>query len=255
MAAKQPLDERRSAMLEDLRSARRELDQIVVTPADLTFDDELTLRHGAREIRVLHAGRANTDGDALVWLPQEKILISGDVVVHPIPYGIGSYPREWIATLNELSKLPYELLVPGHGDVQRSQDYVQQLIRTLTLIREQVAVSVARGLDLEATTRALDPSAFESAFTNGDAVRSKLFTAWWLKRSCVPPGSRPAANRSFNPGSGTIASHRQADLKDGLRRKGFGRKAARKRSYCRIESRFPALACRRLSCERPGVLE
>jgi glyoxylase-like metal-dependent hydrolase (beta-lactamase superfamily II) len=33
---------------------------------------------------------------------------------------IGSYPREWIATLNELSKLPYELLVPGHGDVQRS---------------------------------------------------------------------------------------------------------------------------------------
>ena len=56
MAAKQPLDERRSAMLDDLRSARRELDQVVVTPADLTFDDELTLRHGAREIQVLHLG-------------------------------------------------------------------------------------------------------------------------------------------------------------------------------------------------------
>jgi glyoxylase-like metal-dependent hydrolase (beta-lactamase superfamily II) len=181
MAAKQPLDERRSAMLDDLRSARRELDQVVVTPADLTFDDELTLRHGAREIQVLHPGRANTDGDAVVWLPQEKVLISGDVVVHPIPYGIGSYPREWIATLNELSRLPYELLVPGHGDVQRDQQYIRQLVRTLTLIREQVAVSVAKGMDLEATTRALDPSAFESAFTNGDAVRSKLFTAWWLK--------------------------------------------------------------------------
>ena len=153
MAAKQPLDERRSAMLDDLRSARRELDQVVVTPADLTFDDELTLRHGAREIQVLHPGRANTDGDAVVWLPQEKVLISGDVVVHPIPYGIGSYPREWIATLNELSKLPYELLVPGHGDVQRDQQYIRQLVRTLTLIREQVAVSVAKGMDLEATTQ------------------------------------------------------------------------------------------------------
>jgi glyoxylase-like metal-dependent hydrolase (beta-lactamase superfamily II) len=181
MAQKQPLDERRSAMLEDLRSARRELDHVVVTPADLTFDGDLTLRHGAREIRVLHPGRANTDGDAVVWLPEEKVLISGDVVVHPIPYGIGSYPREWIATLNELNKLPYELLVPGHGEVQHDRSYIQQLIRTLTLIREQVAVSVAKGLDLEATTSALVTDSIEPAFTGDDATRAALFRAWWLK--------------------------------------------------------------------------
>jgi glyoxylase-like metal-dependent hydrolase (beta-lactamase superfamily II) len=180
MAAKEPLSERRQLMLEDLRVAKREVEQVRITPPDLTFSDKLTLHHGKREIQVLHLGKGNTDGDAVVWLPQEKILISGDLVVHPLPYGIGSYPREWLATLDKLSRFPFELLVPGHGEPQKDRAYLQQLTRTLTNIREQVAASVAKGLDLEATTKALDVSSFEPQFTGDDRVRKMLFTAWWL---------------------------------------------------------------------------
>jgi cyclase len=180
MAQQEPLSERRRMMLEDLRVAKREAEQVRITPPDLTFEDRLTLHHGEREIQVLHPGKGNTDGDAVVWLPAEKILVSGDLVVHPIPYGIGSYPREWIATLNELGKFPYELLVPGHGEPQRDQAYLQQLSRALANIREQVAAAVAKGLDLEATTKSIDAAALEPAFTSGDPVGKTLFTAWWL---------------------------------------------------------------------------
>jgi glyoxylase-like metal-dependent hydrolase (beta-lactamase superfamily II) len=180
MAAKEPLSERRRLMLEDLRVAKREVEQVRVTPPDLTFTDKLTLHHGKREIQVLHLGKGNTDGDAVVWLPQQKILISGDLVVHPLPYGIGSYPREWLATLAKLGELPFELLVPGHGEPQKDRAYIQQLSRTLASIREQVGAAVAKGLDLEATTKAIDTSAFEAQYTGGDPLRKMLFTAWWV---------------------------------------------------------------------------
>jgi glyoxylase-like metal-dependent hydrolase (beta-lactamase superfamily II) len=180
MAAKEPLSERRRLMLEDLHVAKREVEQVRITPPDLTFSDKLTLHRGKREIQVLHLGKGNTDGDAIVWLPQEKVLISGDLIVHPLPYGIGSYPREWLATLDELSRFPFELLVPGHGEPQKDRAYIQQLSGALQNVREQAAASVKKGLDLEATTKAIDVSAFEQQFTGGDALRKMLFTAWWV---------------------------------------------------------------------------
>jgi glyoxylase-like metal-dependent hydrolase (beta-lactamase superfamily II) len=180
MAAKEPLSERRRMLLEDLKVARHEAERVRITPPDLTFNDKLTLRYGKREIQIQHFGKGNTDGDAIVWLPGEKILVSGDLVVHPVPYGIGSFPREWLATLEQLRQMPYELLVPGHGEPQRDKSYLEQLSRTLANIREQVDASVSKGLDLEATTKALDTSAFESYFTQGDATRKILFTAWWV---------------------------------------------------------------------------
>jgi glyoxylase-like metal-dependent hydrolase (beta-lactamase superfamily II) len=167
-------------MLDDLRVAKAEMERVRITPPDLTFSDKLTLHRGKREIQVLHLGKGNTDGDAIVWLPQEKVLISGDLVVHPLPYGIGSYPREWLATLEKLNEFPYELLVPGHGEPQRDRAYIQQLSRALTVVREQAGASVAKGLDLDATTKAIDTSVFESQFTGGDPLRKTLFTAWFV---------------------------------------------------------------------------
>ena len=180
-AARKPLSPRAAGMLEDLKVMDQELLKIQVTPADLTFDDRLILHRGGRDIEVRYFGKANTDGDAVVWLPQDKVLVSGDIVVNPIPYGIGSFPREWIAALQAVSALPFDTLVPGHGEVLHDRAYLEQLVSTLTVIREQVAASVARGLDLEATRKALDTSSFEAAYTLNDPLRKPLFDAWWVQ--------------------------------------------------------------------------
>ena len=70
--------------------------------------------------------------------------------------------------------------MPGHGEPQKDRAYIQQLSGALKSIREQAGVSVQKGLDLEATTKAIDVSAFEPQFTGGDALRKMLFTAWWV---------------------------------------------------------------------------
>jgi glyoxylase-like metal-dependent hydrolase (beta-lactamase superfamily II) len=183
LKAKGDWSERREGLLADTRTLRGYFDDapLALTPPDVTFTDRLVLHRGERRIEVLFLGKGNTDGDAVVWLPREKIVATGDLVVHPLPYGFGSYPKEWIATLDAIGRLPFEILVPGHGEVQRDRAYLQQLTRTLADLREQARAAVAKGQDLDAFKKAIDTSSFERQFTNDEATRKLLFNAWWIE--------------------------------------------------------------------------
>jgi glyoxylase-like metal-dependent hydrolase (beta-lactamase superfamily II) len=180
LKAKGELSERRSALLDDLNLLLEDSKRIVLTPPDLTVADELVLHRGEREIHIRHLGRGNTEGDLVLWLPQERIVATGDLVVHPIPYGFGSFPGEWVDTLGDIAALDFELLVPGHGEVQRDRGYVELLRSMLTALRGQAADAVAKGLDLDATRKALDFSAFTPQFPKGD-MEERLFQAWWAQ--------------------------------------------------------------------------
>jgi glyoxylase-like metal-dependent hydrolase (beta-lactamase superfamily II) len=180
MKAKGDWNERRELMLKDFEIEQRASAKIRLTPPDLTFTDSLILHRGAREIHIRFLGRANTDGDAIVWLPSEKIVVTGDIVVHPTPYGFGSYPRDWIETLGKIRALPFRTLVPGHGELQYDHAYLQLLERSLTSIRQQAASAVAKGLDLEGFRKALDTTTFERDFVQDDALTKRLFAAWWI---------------------------------------------------------------------------
>lgn len=173
------LSPRRAELLPGLALMRDEFERVVITPPDLLIDNRLVLERGAREIHIVHPGRGNTPGDLVLWLPAERILATGDLVVHPIPYGFGSYPEEWIETLDRLAGFDFALLVPGHGAVQRDTSYMRRLQALLAEVRRQVAVSVAAGKDLEATRDALDIAAFVDEFAGSDEDARLKFENWW----------------------------------------------------------------------------
>ena len=97
-------------------------------PPTLTFRDGVTVDLGGREVEIRHGGRGNTAGDAFVYLPREKILVAGDLLVRPVPYAFDGYPAEWIRTLEGLAALDADAIVPGHGDVMRDKSYLTQVI-------------------------------------------------------------------------------------------------------------------------------
>ena len=178
--AKGVLEPRLRALLPDVKAAMLENRRVRLTPPDLSFRDALVLHRGAREIHIRYLGRGNTEGDAIVWLPQERILASGDLVVAPIPYGFGSFPAEWIETLDQLAAYDFKLLVPGHGEVQKNRDHIRLVQEMLRDVRRQVAAAVARGLDLEATRKAVDLGRYEKRIAGDDPARQRLFRAWWV---------------------------------------------------------------------------
>jgi glyoxylase-like metal-dependent hydrolase (beta-lactamase superfamily II) len=147
-------------LLHDIEAIRREYRTVVNLPPTLTVDHSLVLHRGKRSIEVRFLGAGDTPHDLVVILPAERIVISGDLVVHPFPYGYSDQPLEWRRTLESLHALDFDVLVPGHGDVQRGKAYLASVIALLRSVHEQVAGGIAAGLDLAGVRARVDLSTF-----------------------------------------------------------------------------------------------
>ncbi len=165
---------------EDIYPRTEEYRQAVITLPTVTFEEKLTLHRGARTIELLFLGHGDTGGDVVVYLPQEKVVCTGDMVTEPIPYGFSVKPLEWLATLGKLSELDFDYLVPGHGEVQPGKAYLQRVMSLLQTVQTQVRAAVAQGLDLEATCRKVDLAKFMEDFAQGDPVRRYRFQGWFI---------------------------------------------------------------------------
>ena len=164
-----------------------ELPTMELVYPDLLFDDQLTFTRGARTIVVSWLGRANTDGDALVWLPEEKVLVTGDVLVAPVPFAYDSPMDDWVDTLGRVAELGAETIVPGHGAAQRDARYLEQVGRllaaTVSAVREAGEAGVAYA-DLDG---AVELGELERLFTDGDPLRAYAWRTYF-----VTPGLKSA---------------------------------------------------------------
>jgi cyclase len=118
LAAASP--DRRPTLERDLRLAEAYLAEVTaLKPAlpTLAFERTMTLYRRDREIHLLHLGRAHTEGDVFVYLPREKVVITGDAVIGWTPYMGDGYPEDWAATLDRLAQLDFTHIIMGHGDV------------------------------------------------------------------------------------------------------------------------------------------
>jgi glyoxylase-like metal-dependent hydrolase (beta-lactamase superfamily II) len=121
----------------------------------MTFTGKMTLWLGSLEVQLLQLGRGHTKGDTVAWLPQQKILFSGDLVeFDATPYAGDAYFADWPATLDAIAALQPEKLVPGRGAALVTPDEVQRgLAGTRAFVADvhaSVKAGVAAGKDLGA---------------------------------------------------------------------------------------------------------
>jgi len=152
---------------------------IRVTPPNVIMDDELTIKSGERIIELRHLGHANTAGDIVMWLPDERIVATGDIVVLPAPYAFNVPPRAWAETLRNVNGLDYRILVPGHGPIQTDTSYVDLIIEVADSVADQRDAMLADGMSTDDIGAALDFSAFEERFTGGDDYIQISYDAWF----------------------------------------------------------------------------
>jgi len=92
-----------------------------------TFKGEMTLWLGKLEVKLLQLGRGHTKGDTVLWLPQQKILFSGDLIEYgATPYCGDAYYTNWPATLDALAALQPEKVVPGRGAALVTPEQVKE---------------------------------------------------------------------------------------------------------------------------------
>ncbi len=193
-----PLDEEeRATLASDIRIAERYMAENpsaqVVLPT-VTLEDKLTLHRGRRTIEILSLGRGHTSGDIVVHLPLERVLITGDLVIWPVPY-VGnpqSHPGDWAATLEKLIALSPAAIVPGHGAVLRDDTYLKQMANLFASIKRQVEAAVGRGETLEQTRKSVNLDEFQKAFAGDSRMRRMIFRSYVMG---------PAVDAAFNDAS------------------------------------------------------
>ena len=143
----------------------------------LEFDHELDIDLGNREVQVKYLGRGNTGGDALIYLPKEKILVTGDLLVHPVEYAFDGYPADWIQTLKKMAQLDADTIVPGHGEILRDKVYLNQMIEVMTYIVNQIHEQLRLKSDasLDEVKKAIDLKPFRQKIVGDDKDAGAFF--------------------------------------------------------------------------------
>jgi glyoxylase-like metal-dependent hydrolase (beta-lactamase superfamily II) len=128
----------------------------------LTFDHVLVFDDGEHRVELRKMGPAHTGGDAVAYLPKEKILVTGDMFVNGNPWGNNvedadaDYER-WIHVLDSLSSLDVRIVIPGHGDPATTQQLKSQAAYLQDML-DQVRKGIKEGKSKEQLQREIDLS-------------------------------------------------------------------------------------------------
>jgi len=126
-----------------------ELKSMQVTLPSVTFDHSLILHRPSKTVEILWLGNAHTNGDVFVYLPREKVLVTGDALHGWTPYMGDSYPFDWIQTLDAAEKLDFDQVIGGHGDVMRGKERFELWKHYFGDLMDEAAQAYARGASLE----------------------------------------------------------------------------------------------------------
>jgi glyoxylase-like metal-dependent hydrolase (beta-lactamase superfamily II) len=125
----------------------------------ISFNGRMSLWLGKLEVQLIQLGRGHTKGDTVAWLPEQKILFSGDLVeFDATPYAGDAYFSDWPQTLDNIAAMKPRALVPGRGAALTTPEQVAAGLQgTRNFIRDVYAcvqAGVAAGQDLNAVYKA-----------------------------------------------------------------------------------------------------
>jgi cyclase len=156
---------------------------------EITFTGRTVLFKGDKEIHLIPVG-GHTPATSVVYMPNEKLLFTGDVVITDRPPFLSQgNTKEWLQALTYLRKLRYDVLIPGHGE-PTGKEATENMSRYLRMVRRKVR------------------SAYRSGLPKADAARSlSHLIRYWP----IPPEEKPKADRRFKSGLGRVWNEMRAE--------------------------------------------
>lgn len=150
-----------------------------LTWPSLVFERALTLWMGKLEVQILQLGRGHTKGDTVVWLPQDRILFSGDLVeFDATPYAGDAYFTDWPSTLDALAALEPLKLVPGRGAALQTRERVAAGIAGTRAFVAELFAAVRRGVG--------ERKELKSIYRNVVAELRPKYGQWVIFDHCMP---------------------------------------------------------------------
>ena len=167
------IEARGADILDRMRQGRRDKGSFtqVVMP-DETFEDKTLLTLGGQRIEILSLGPAHSPGDISVWLPEQKLVIAGDIAFHQrlLPVFEDTDTAGWIDTWDAFAALGAEIVIPGHGEPTDMAEVTKYTKDYLVYMREQIGALIDAGGGLTDAYE-VDQSAYQHLDTFEELAR------------------------------------------------------------------------------------
>jgi cyclase len=161
--------------LVDLGSLADELARLTRVFPTITYNDHLHLTHGAIELE-LNAVTGDQAGNTQVYLPRERVLITGDLVSFPMPF-FNAHPSRQLAALKAIDAMDFAVLVPGHGPAMRDHSFVKLEIALIEAAMTGVEREIRSGnSETETIQDQVMIPELRAQFTGGDADLEQRYT-------------------------------------------------------------------------------
>ena len=142
------IEEQSFALLQVMQErAKEKATRTEVVMPDITFDEKKVIELGGERIELLNLGPAHSPGDIIVWLPQKKLVISGDMAFHQrmLPLFEHTDTAAWIETWDAFEALGAEVVIPGHGEPTDMATVTRYTRDYLLYLREKIAEVIENG--------------------------------------------------------------------------------------------------------------
>jgi len=133
----------------------------VVEP-DVTFEDKKIIEMGGVRMELLHLGPAHSPGDIMLWMPREKLIITGDMAFHQrlLPVFEHTDTGAWLETWKKFEALGAKYVIPGHGSPTNMAEVRKYTRDYVAYMRAQLGKLIEGGGSLQDAYK-IDQSAYE----------------------------------------------------------------------------------------------
>ena len=167
-------------MLDRMKSYARDKSwKTEIAYPDQTFEEQMVLELGGQRIELLYLGPAHGPGDIVVWLPEKKLVIAGDMAFHERMLPIFEYTDTagWLETWDKFAALQAEIVVPGHGGPTNMQEVTRYTRDYVAYMRSEVAKILDEGGELTEVYN-IDQSAYAHLDTYDRLARLNASTLY-----------------------------------------------------------------------------
>jgi glyoxylase-like metal-dependent hydrolase (beta-lactamase superfamily II) len=134
----------------------RDFEAVKLAIPNVAFPERLTLYSDERRVELLHLGSGHTVGDAVAYLPDEKVLYAGDLAFFYVtPLGFQGHIGNWIAILDEILTMDVATVVPGHGPIG-GKEHLREVQGYLKLVHSEARRRFEAGMTVAEATKDID---------------------------------------------------------------------------------------------------
>lgn len=151
----------------------------IVLP-DLLMSESITIYLGDERFELYHLGKAHTPSDLALYYPKEKLLIAGDIITRPVPYGFSYHAKDWLAVMKKISELEIDQLIPGHGEPIQGKKYLMDQIRLFEVVFKHMEDGINKGMSEEEIIESFSPKELPPSFEGLSPIEEYRLSTWFI---------------------------------------------------------------------------